>query len=90
MNEAQIQLHSDTVTDKLRKALKQIGAYSRGSAVHILRHTAATELLKVKGDLRTLQEIHGHSQVSTTQIYTHIVSEQKRLVMEMLLLRPDF
>jgi len=69
---------ADVVTKEFRKALKKIGAYSKGSAVHVLRHTAATAILEATGDLRVTQEILGHSQITTTQIYTHIVSQQKR------------
>jgi len=75
---------ADVVTKEFRKALKKIGAYSKGSAVHVLRHTAATAILEATGDLRVTQEILGHSQVTTTQIYTHIVSQQKRQALEAL------
>ena len=74
----------DVVTHEMRGALKKIGSYSKGSAVHILRHTAATALLETGANLREVQEILGHSQVTTTQIYTHIVAAGKRKALEAL------
>lgn len=62
----------------MKKHLAASGLDSTQYSAHKLRHTAATLMLQNGVDVRTLQEVLGHDHLNTTQIYTHVDSDDLR------------
>ncbi len=66
----------------VKKALLQAGLDSTQFSAHKLRHTAATMMLSGGVDVKTVQEVLGHENLNTTQIYTHIENTELKIAAE--------
>ncbi len=66
----------------VKKALLQAGLDASQFSAHKLRHTAATMMLSGGVDVKTVQEVLGHENLNTTQIYTHIENTELKIAAE--------
>ena len=69
-------LHGSTYTKQLRTAVQKSGVHKKVTA-HTFRHSFASTLLQNGSDIRTVQDLLGHVDIRTTEIYLHVIGNRR-------------
>ena len=71
-------LTRQTVFDIVKRAAERAGLDASEVSPHVLRHSAATHMIEAGADIRSVQELLGHANVNTTQVYTRVTPRHLR------------